>query len=147
MILRQVTSKDFDWIVENYIDVFSSEPWNDDLEVKQIENYVKELFEMNTFNGFIAEVDNNRIGASLGYIKPWYQGKEYALDTFFISNKFHSKGFGSQFLSLIKKELLKEKIPAIILDTDRGMPAETFYKNNGFKVSEESIIMFCDVSK
>lgn len=144
MLLREVTKKDFKNIIDHYIDVFSSEPWNDELNHQEIVQYVSDIYEMNTFIGFVAidEVTKSIIGVALGYIKPWYRGREYILDTFFITKKMQSKGYGSQFLSEVKKGLLSRNIEDILLDTDKGMPAETFYKENGFTVSDESIIMY-----
>lgn len=144
MLLREVTKKDFKNIIDHYIDVFSSEPWNDELNHQEIVQYVSDIYEMNTFIGFVAidEVTKSIIGVALGYIKPWYRGREYILDTFFITKKMQSKGYGSLFLSEVKKRLLSKNIEDILLDTDKGMPAETFYKKNGFTVSDESIIMY-----
>ena len=144
MKLRQITKNDFKWIIHHYIDVFSSEPWNDELTYEEIENYVLALFDMNTFIGYLAEIDgeNEPIGVSLGYIKPWFRGKEYHLDTFFITKNQESKGFGSQFMQLIKADLQLRNIPDIMLDTDKGMPAEKFYIKNGFETSEDTILMF-----
>ena len=49
---------------------------------------------------------------------------------------------------LISEEQLKDiDIPTIILDTDRGYPAEYFYLDNGFEPSDSSIILYGDTSK
>lgn len=144
MILREVHEKDFDSIVKHYIDVFSSEPWNDELNLNEITQYVSDIYNMNTFIGYVwvDEETNSMIGVALGYIKPWYRGREYILDTFFITKKVQSKGYGSQFMTTLKNKLLSKNIEDILLDTDRGMPAENFYIKNGFTTSEESIIMY-----
>ena len=67
-----------------YIAVFSAEPWNDQLTVPQITEYVSSMMAMNTYIGYFLtdSLTNEKIGYSLGFIKPWYQGKEYVIDTF-----------------------------------------------------------------
>lgn len=47
--IREYLNKDFSTVVKNYIDVFSTEPWNDKLTTVQIENYVENMENMNTF--------------------------------------------------------------------------------------------------
>lgn len=135
-------------IVDVYINVFSAEPWNDELTHKQITNYVNQMVRLNTFKGYtVREKSTNKLlGAALGFIRPWYMGKEYHLDSFFVSNDYQGKGIGTQFLRFIKEQLESINIPTIILDTDRGYPAESFYLRNGFKTSNSSIILFGDTT-
>ena len=48
--------------------------------------------------------------------------------------------------SYTKEQLKDIDIPTIILDTDRGYPAEYFYLDNGFEPSDSSIILYGDTS-
>lgn len=140
---REFLEKDFDTIVKNYIEVFSAEPWNDKLTVPQIEKYIQIMENMNTFIGYIFEdTDKTMVGCALGFIRPWYQGKEYHMDTFFIVNNSQKNGLGDIFLKDIKNELSKRCIPTIVLDTDRGTPAEKFYLNNQFYTIADSITLY-----
>lgn len=134
--------------VEVYIRVFSADPWNDELTSDQITTYVNQMLELNTFKGYVVREKRTGklLGAALGFIRPWYRGQEYHLDSFYISNEYQGRGVGTQFLKFIKKQLKNISIPTIILDTDRGYPAELFYLNNGFKSSDSSIILFGDTS-
>ena len=97
--IRELTEKDLKEAVEMYIAVFSAEPWNDQLTVPQITEYVSSMMAMNTYIGYFLtdSLTNEKIGYSLGFIKPWYQGKEYVIDTFLIAGKHQGKGFGSAF--------------------------------------------------
>lgn len=149
MKLRHVTKSDFPLLVEKYINVFSKEPWNETHDTDKIKEYIQNIYSMNTFLGFIAEeeVSEKFVGVSLGFIKPWFSGKEYVLDTFFIDYQYQSLGLGSSFLKLLKKELREISIPVIMLDTDKGMPSEKFYIKNGFESSKSSILMFSDTEK
>lgn len=146
MKLRQIVEADFSVVVEKYLDVFAKEPWNETHEKEKIEEYVQNLYAMNSFVGFIAEEEASQafIGVALGFIKPWYAGKEYLLDTFFVDVQQQQAGLGSRFLTLLKKELHDRAISGIILDTDRGMPAEKFYLKNGFEAAATAVLMFSE---
>lgn len=146
--IRSYIEEDFDLVVASYIDVFSSEPWNDDLTVPQIESYLKQLSKMNTFLGYIFEdrLENRIVGCALGFVRPWYKGIEYHMDTFYILTDHQQKGLGKIFLSAIKTNLSERQIPTIILDTDRETPAEKFYLQNNFTSSEDSLILFASTS-
>ena len=91
--MRELTEKDLKEAVEMYIAVFSAEPWNDQLTVPQITEYVSSMMAMNTYIGYFLtdSLTNEKIGYSLGFIKPWYQGKEYVIDTFLIAGKHQGK--------------------------------------------------------
>ena len=142
--IRELTEKDLKEAVEMYIAVFSAEPWNDQLTVPQITEYVSSMMAMNTYIGYFLtdSLTNEKIGYSLGFIKPWYQGKEYVIDTFLIAGKHQGKGFGSAFLERIKEELVKKGIPTILLDTEEKMPAADFYKKNGFKPLTDNVTFY-----
>jgi aminoglycoside 6'-N-acetyltransferase I len=109
--------------------------------VPQITDYVSSMMAMNTFIGYrlTNRASNELIGLSLGFIKPWYQGKEYVVDTFLITGTHQGKGLGSTFLEMIKEDLLKKEIPTILLDTEESMPAADFYKKNGFKPLPDNV--------
>ena len=81
------------------------------------------------------------IAISVGMKKPWINGMEYYIDQFCVKTDLQRKGIGSYFLKLIEQEIQTEKMNAIILNTERGFPAENFYLKNGFK-SVDDLITF-----
>ena len=68
--------------------------------------------------------------------KPWINGEEYYIDQFCVKPDLQRKGVGSRFLKLIEGEIRAEQMNAIILNTERGFPAEKFYLKNGFKSAD-----------
>lgn len=66
---------------------------------------------------------------------------EYYIDQFCVKTDLQGKGIGSYFLKLIENEIQTEKMNAIILNTERGFPAEKFYKKNGFQSVDELITL------
>jgi len=138
------TSEYFETTVAHYIHVFSAEPWNDELTVPQINAYVTALTAMNTFLGYclFQEDSSEPIGFSLDFIKPWYQGTEYVIDTFLITIDHQGKGAGAVFIQLIKEALRQKNIPTILLDTESNMPAADFYRKNGFKPLPDNVTFY-----
>ena len=128
--------------VDVFIDTFTKEPWNDVYDSRQqvvdfFENHIKN----NYFLGYVGIENNKIVAISIGMKKPWMNGMEYYIDEFCISHNMQGKGFGSQFLSKIEKDLKKLNLNGIILNTEKDYPAQKFYEKNGFKVLEGLIVL------
>ena len=63
------------------------------------------------------------------------------LDQLCISVKFQGQGAGSKFLELIEADIKKQNINTIVLTTSKGFPSEKFYLKNGFKTSDNAILL------
>ncbi len=70
------------------------------------------------------------LGLSMGNIKHWYSGTEYYIDEFCI--KEQGRGLGKCFLDKIEEYILQMGICMIFLQTERNVPAYSFYQRNGF---------------
>lgn len=143
-VLREYEAKDFNNIVASYIDVFTDEPWNDQLTTPQIETYLKAITDMNTFIGYLYEHRDTKqlVGCALGFVRPWYQGQEYQMDTFFILKPYQKVGIGGLFLNEINVQLAQKEIPTIVLDTEKGTPAEKFYMAHQFRSVNNSVTFY-----
>jgi GNAT superfamily N-acetyltransferase len=128
--------------VNLYMKTYSREPWNESWESMDV---VKNLFinhyKNNYFIGYIAIKNEKVVGVSLGFTKPWIKGLEYYIDEFFIDPDYQRQGIGSKLMTCIKDELIAMDIHAIILATNRGYPAHTFYEKEGFNVLESLIFL------
>ncbi|MBC1458392.1 GNAT family N-acetyltransferase [Listeria newyorkensis] len=129
--------------IQLYIDVFSAEPWNDVLTYEEIKLYLDRILAMNTFEGYLALDDTDAvIAASLGFIRPWFRGIQYHLDSFYIARTHQSKGLGGAFLDFVKNDLAQKNIPSIALDTEIGYPSDQFYRKHGFSNNPDSVTMY-----
>ena len=54
------------------------------------------------------------------------------------------RGVGSRLLEHLKDELGNRGVNTIYPITHKGTPAESFYKKNGYRVSEKDIVMICE---
>lgn len=149
LLVREFKSTDTISAVDLYISVFSQAPWNDILIKADIELYFQRLQSMNTFIGYVLLDSNTEelLGVSIGFIRPWYAGEQYHMDSFYVSFDHQGKGLGSAFLNQIKKKLLSINMPHVFLDTEKGLPAEEFYRKNGFTSLDDSISLICSIKE
>lgn len=121
--------------------IFSGEPWNDSWDERQLELYVLELIANKNSLSIGLYEDGDLIGLSLGRVRHWYEGTEYWIDEFGVVPEKQKKGYGSKFLEEIQHFVAGRDIAAMVLLTERTVPACHFYKKNGFAVKEEQVFM------
>ncbi|MCF1584341.1 GNAT family N-acetyltransferase [Tetragenococcus koreensis] len=128
--------------VDLFIATFSKEPWNDVYESrKQVFTFFENHINNNYFVGYVLKENNTVIALSIGTKKPWIKGMEYYIDQFCVKTNFQGRGVGSEFLFLIETDIKKKGRNAIILNTDKGFPSESFYLKNGFQLLEETVFL------
>lgn len=131
--LRILNISNIDEIKEFFFHIFTKEPWNDDWSnTAQLHAYITDLIgNRNSLTLGLFE-DGNMVGLSMGYIKHWYSGSEYYIDEFCIKTEEQGRGLGTQLLSAIEEFLKQKDIYYIFLQTERNVPAYSFYQKNGF---------------
>lgn len=140
--LQSLTIVHVEQCVDVFIHTFSKEPWFDTYDSReQVKTFFINHLQNNYFLGYIGLIDGEIVALSIGMIKPWIKGLEYYIDEFCISYNYQGKGLGSQFLQAIEKDIEKKGLNAIILNTEKGFPAEKFYMKNGFNIAKELIIL------
>ncbi len=133
MELKQLGRGDFGAVQALFVKIFSRAPWNDHWDDReQLRLYMEELLgapnslTLGLFEGDVLT------GISLGRIRHWYQGTEYWIDELGVDPERQQRGAGRRFLELIGGYLRERQVAAIVLLTDRRVPAYRFYQKNGF---------------
>lgn len=120
--------------VDLFIDVFTKAPWNGTFDSReQVIDFFQNHMANNYFVGYVLKGQDGIIALSIGMKKPWIHGMEYYIDQFCVKPDLQGRGIGSCFLKLIECEIRKEQMNAMILNTEKGLPSESFYLKNGFK--------------
>ncbi|MFV0395503.1 MAG: GNAT family N-acetyltransferase [Coprobacillaceae bacterium] len=137
-----LTKDIIDECVDIYINTFSKEPWNDEYDSRnQIVTFFNNHIYNNYFLGYVGVLNNEIVALSLGMKKPWIKGMEYYIDEFCVSYQYQGKGIGTLFIKEIELDIKRMGLNAIMLNTEKGYPAEKFYRKNGFDVLEDMIIL------
>lgn len=140
---REMKVEDLKECSKLFLKVFTKEPWFDQWKsVKTVEIYLAELVNNPVFLGFVIEEKDKIVGVSFGHTRSWYDGYEYCIDEFLIDDGIQGVGLGTQFMKSIKDGVKAKDINCIFLLTERGIPAEVFYKKNGFRIKENSLFMY-----
>lgn len=128
--------------VDLFMNTFSKEPWYDVYESRdQVVTYFRNFYKNNYFVGYVGIVDNKIAALSIGIAKPWINGMEYYIQEFCVDYTQQGKGIGSKFIQSIMEDIKNHDMNAIILNTDKGFPAEAFYRKNGFEKLKDLIIL------
>lgn len=133
MELKKLSATDKNIITELFLSVFSNEPWNDDWsDREQLDAYISDLTgNINSLT--LGYFDGERlIALSMGNIRHWWRGTEYCIDEFCVERTMQGKGIGSSFMKSIEQYLSERGINTIFLQTERTVPAYSFYTGRGF---------------
>ncbi len=134
MELKVLTVQDREIITELFLDVFTHEPWNDDWsDAEQLRAYIADLTGQH-YSLTLGFFDQDRLAAlSMGHVKHWYTGTEYIIEEFCVARTMQRKGIGASFMKAIASYLAGRGIRQVFLQTEKDMPAYSFYLHNGFR--------------
>ena len=136
MILRKIEEQDIEACSALFTKVFSSEPWSEPWSLNLARERLLHFYESKGFIGIIAESDGV-IGFVLGNTEPFYFGSMFYLREMCTQTDLQKTGIGSEIFHALERELSLNKVHSIYLTTEREIPAAKFYKNKGFKYSEQ----------
>ncbi len=142
LLIRKFTIQDMDKCAKLYKEVFSTYPWYDNwVSLEQARTYLIELIENPVFEGYVAYSGLKLVAVCFGHRKSWWMGKELFIDEFYVRNESQGGGIGTKMMDYIKKQLIKEEYVRLVLLTNKGIPAESFYLKNGFYTANDRTVM------
>ncbi|HFI0150750.1 TPA: GNAT family N-acetyltransferase [Streptococcus suis] len=148
MELKELYSSDMEMVKQLFLSVFCQEPWNDDWsDQEQLDRYLGDLLSHPRALCFGLIDQDMLIALSLGHIRYWYEGTEYRIEELCISRDYQGRGIGKDFLKRIEEQLVERKIIHILLQTERNLPAFSFYEKCGFHALEEDVTMVKKVGR
>ncbi|CAM4478790.1 GNAT family N-acetyltransferase [Paenibacillus tarimensis] len=141
MNIRFYLDKDISGCTELFIDVFNQEPWNDNWLTDIAEKYLSDYTNTPGFIGVVAEEGAEIRGFIFGVCKRWWSGDEFFINEMCVSKRSQGNGLGTELLNYLELNLVGTGIKRITLLTDKGIPAEYFYKKNGFQEIDRLMFM------
>ncbi|MFJ7859139.1 GNAT family N-acetyltransferase [Peribacillus sp. NPDC097206] len=141
MEFKRLAKNDLIKCTETFIEVFNDEPWNDEWTCTKAEKYLLSFYQTPGFLGILAVENDEILGFIFGVNRVWWSGDEFFINEMCVKTQYQNKGIGRAMLNHLIKELHGSHISNITLLTDRGIPAEEFYKKNGFEEIERIIFL------
>lgn len=147
MEYKLLVEEDLSKCTETFIEVFNDAPWNDKWTFSQAKKYLLDFYQTPGFLGVLAIENDEILGCILGVNRVWWSGDEFFINEMYVKQQQQNKGIGRALLNHLIKELDNNKINNIVLLTDRGIPAEEFYKKNGFEEIERIIFLHKNIKQ
>ncbi|OAB38359.1 GCN5 family acetyltransferase [Paenibacillus glacialis] len=141
MIIRPFESDDLRKCTTLFVNVFNREPWNDNWSIEAAKQYLVDYIQTPGFRGFIAEDGSEIRGFIFGFRKRWWEGDEFFVNEMCVQVDEQRSGIGTKLINYIEGDLIHAGIENITLLTNREIPAEEFYKKNGFNEIERLIFL------
>ena len=141
MEFKLLVENDLIKCTEAFIEVFNGEPWNDEWIFTNAKKYLLNFYQTPGFLGVLAVENDEILGFIFGVNRVWWSGDEFFINEMCVRTQYQNKGIGKAMLNHLIKELHSSNISNIVLLTDRGIPAEEFYKKNGFEEIERIIFL------
>jgi aminoglycoside 6'-N-acetyltransferase I len=119
---------------------FNAEPWNAKYTFDTAKKELAWTLDVPGFVGLVA-LDEGVVAFAVGYIEQDDEREIFCLKILCVRPEAQGKGVGSRLMQRLKEKLEKMGVNLIYLTTNRGTPAESFYKKIGYKVSDEDVVM------
>lgn len=140
---RKFDNTDLDPCVDLFLQVFSRPPWSDRWPSREkAKAYLSDLAGAPGFRGYLAVDRDGLCGMCFGHVRQWWQGDEYFIDEMCVRVSDQGLGTGTGMMGFITGELKKEGIVSVLALTEKCIPAEGFYRKNGFTASERMVLMY-----
>ncbi|MGQ4665513.1 GNAT family N-acetyltransferase [Metabacillus halosaccharovorans] len=133
--------KDIQACTNTFMEVFNQEPWNDKWTKETAKNYLTDFTHTPGFKGIVAYDGGEMIGFLFGTLKHWWSGDEFFINEMCVVADKQNSGIGSKMMNDLIKKLESDGVSMISLLTDRGIPAEDFYKKHGFSEIERLVFL------
>ena len=140
MEIKLIEQNDLIQCTEMFIKVFNDDPWNDEWTFSKAQKYLLDFYNTPGFLGILAIENKEVIGFIFGAHRTWWSGNEFYIHEMCVESQHQNRGIGKLLLDYLIKSL-GNNISNITLLTDRGIPAEAFYKKNGFREIERLVFL------
>lgn len=123
-----------------FMNVFNAAPWNDEWTEPVAQAYLQDFYDTPKQLSVVALDGDEIVGFLIGVQKKWWSGDEFFVHELCVANDRQQQGIGKQLLNYLIEQL-PTSVSNITLLTDRGVPAEAFYKKNGFEEIERIVFL------
>ncbi len=138
---REIKNEDFSECADILVAAYKGEPWNNTWTKKEAAYRIESTMSGFNSRGYVVEKNNKIIGMCLGRIDYYFNNwNQFCIDEFNVLPAFQREHVGKNLLVFICTTMENNNINRIFLTTG-GKQAEKFYKNNGFSISNDGVMM------
>ncbi|WP_445637147.1 N-acetyltransferase domain-containing protein [Nostoc sp. DSM 114161] len=123
-----------------YVEVFNSEPWNEEWSFNTARTRLFEIINTPGFVGFVFEQDE-LLGFLAGYCKQGQKSKSFYLEEICVRLDKQRQGIGTKLLNKLMDTLIYIEVNRVYLLTNKDGQAETFYTKHGYQRNQQMIFM------
>ena len=145
MKFKRIVAADLATCAATFRKVFNAEPWNDNWNDDSAFQYLSDYYHTPNFLGVIAIEHGELLGFIMGVQRKWYSGDEYFIHEMCVDQTLQNKGIGKAMLNYLEIQLKEKSVESMTLLTNRNIPAEQFYKNNGFEEIERLVFLYKEI--
>ena len=128
--IRPAKRRDLKRIVQVYQEAYSTEPYNEVWETKNLTKKLKESWR--SLDILVLEIDKSIEGFVMGEVFRWHDGLRGHIEDFGITKKYQGQQLGGQLLDKMETYLKERGARIIVLEVNENAPAKRFYEKNGY---------------
>lgn len=121
--------------------VFNAPPWNNKWRKANAHAHLREILEGPGFIGFAALEGGAPIAFAVGSLEHWSHRVTFFLREMCVRRDRQRQGVGSRLLAHLEADLRRRGLGGVYLVTQKGPPAESFYRRHGFFSIDQMIMM------
>ena len=143
-MIRKMKEEDLQQCGVIYAKAFPIEYWGIDWNPDSAKEYLLDYYEQKRFVGYVYEEDDVVIGCIFALCKISGSKKEIYINEMAVLPERQGQGIGRQLLKTLLDYSKESGYAGVVLYTSEYAPASEFYENNGFKLSQGTICMYCE---
>ncbi|MCL2575773.1 MAG: GNAT family N-acetyltransferase [Defluviitaleaceae bacterium] len=139
MNIREFEISDINDCINDFMQTFNNEPWNEKWSFERADEYINDVFNSPKVVGFVLCEDDKNVAYALCFKRYWWNSDDrykLLLELFFIKPDYQRKGYGGVLLEHIEDYAKENGIRGIMLYTQKNKPCFDFYAKNGYVVMD-----------
>jgi aminoglycoside 6'-N-acetyltransferase I len=146
-VFRDIRPADIRAVAASYVETYAREPWNEawdsEIALRKIEDLAMNSIAL-CYGAFLGD---EFIGGLFGRRNWFKKDKELFVDEFFVDWRMQRRGYGRRLFDFASADLEAKGYSHLVLNTERGFPAERFYLESGFQALDSMIMMFKELRR
>ena len=139
--IHDLTQKHLDECARLFVEVFNSEPWNDNWTFETAKLLLLQILNTPGCLGLILQQESIIVGFVIGCCEQRDKGERFYLKEICVRSHQQRQGIGTKLIQHLIYKLNEVGIHLIYLLTLKNEYTETFYFKNGFQSSPRMIMM------